>query len=204
MLVASQFKVRHMTMGDIPQVVDVERESFPTTWPQTAYRRELANKFARYIVLIDSERPLSASELPQPRRKFGLFRRQETEPVSNERVIGYVGMWLMLDQAHIVAIAVRERYRRQGLGELLLVKAIDEAIDAGMESITLEVRRSNLGAQALYEKYRFLKVGVRARYYSDNHEDAIIMTTPPVQDEAYLRHLEHLKEAYKARWRREV
>jgi ribosomal-protein-alanine N-acetyltransferase len=204
MLVASQFKVRHMTMEDIPQVVDVEIESFPTTWPPTAYRRELANKFARYIVVIDSERPLTASEMPRQRRRFGLFRRPETEPASNERIIGYVGMWLMLDQAHIVAIAVRERYRRQGLGELLLVKAIDEAIENGMESITLEVRRSNLGAQALYEKYRFLKVGVRARYYSDNHEDAIIMTTPPVQDEAYLRHLAQLKEAYKARWRREI
>jgi [ribosomal protein S18]-alanine N-acetyltransferase len=110
----------------------------------------------------------------------------------------------MLDQAHIVAIAVREKYLRQGLGELLLIDALQVALENQMDSITLEVRRSNLGAQALYEKYRFLKVGVRARYYSDNHEDAIIMTTPPIQDEAYAGHFESLKTTYKSRWERDV
>jgi ribosomal-protein-alanine N-acetyltransferase len=113
-------------------------------------------------------------------------------------------MWLMVDQAHIVAIAVRERYRRQGLGELLLAQAVQVAIDSNVDSVTLEVRRSNTSAQALYEKYRFLKVAVRARYYSDNHEDAIIMTTPPIQDAAYVAHFEHLKSAYKDRWQREI
>jgi [ribosomal protein S18]-alanine N-acetyltransferase len=205
MLVAARFKIRQMTHADITQVVDVERESFPTTWPQTAYRRELANKFARYLVLVDSAEPLQPMELPQPRRSvLTLFRRAEPEPASNERIIGYVGMWLMVDQAHIVAIAVRERYRRQGLGELLLAEAIESAMDNRMESVSLEVRRSNVSAQALYEKYRFLKVGVRARYYSDNHEDAIIMTTPPIQDQFYFDHFQALKDAYKARWDREI
>jgi ribosomal-protein-alanine N-acetyltransferase len=205
MVVASQFKIRTMTAADIPQVVDVERESFPTTWPQTAYKRELANKFARYLVLIDGSRPIPQAELPRPRRSLlGLFRHEEPEEGDVDRIIGYVGMWLMVDQAHIVAIAVRDRYRRQGLGELLLIESVRTALDNQMESITLEVRRSNLGAQALYEKYRFLKVGVRARYYSDNQEDAIIMTTPPVQDGAYLDHFQALKTAYKERWGRDV
>jgi ribosomal-protein-alanine N-acetyltransferase len=205
MLVASGFKIREMTMADIPQVVDVERESFPTTWPQTAYRRELANKFARYLVLIDSTKPLARAELPRPRRSFlGLFRRPEPAPSSDERIIGYVGLWLMVDQAHIVAIAIRDRYRRQGLGELLLAESIQMALDNHMDSITLEVRRSNASAQALYDKYRFLKVGVRARYYSDNHEDAIIMTTPPIQDGAFFDHFQRLKAAYNARWDREI
>jgi ribosomal-protein-alanine N-acetyltransferase len=110
----------------------------------------------------------------------------------------------MVDQAHIVAIAVRGRYRRQGLGELLLARAIQLSLDSQMDSVTLEVRRSNTSAQALYDKYRFLKVGVRARYYSDNHEDAIIMTTAPIQDEFYLDHLQAMKSAYKARWDREI
>jgi ribosomal-protein-alanine N-acetyltransferase len=205
MLVASRFKIRPMTLADIAQVVEVERESFPTTWPQTAYRRELASKFTRYIVLVDSSEPLKRAELPRPRRSFlSVFRHSEPEQVTSERIVGYVGMWLMVDQAHIVAIAVRERYRRQGLGELLLVRAVQIALDSGLDSVTLEVRRSNSSAQALYEKYRFLKVAVRARYYSDNHEDAIIMTTPPIQDDAYLEHFRHLTDAYQARWDREV
>ncbi len=195
-----------MTLADIPQVVDVERESFPTTWPQTAYRRELANKLARYLVLIDLSKPLGRGEQPQPRRSlFKVFRRPEVvEPASGERIVGYVGMWLVVDQAHIVAIAVRESYRRQGLGELLLVESVETALDQNLESVTLEVRRSNASAQALYEKYRFLKVGVRARYYSDNHEDAIIMTTPPIQDDSYLEHFRYLKDAYNKRWERDL
>jgi ribosomal-protein-alanine N-acetyltransferase len=205
-VVASRFKTRAMVLADIPQVVDVERESFPTTWPQTAYRRELANRFARYLVLIDSSRPLNGTETARPRRSLlALLRhRPEPAPVSNERIVGYVGMWLMVDQAHIVAIAVRGRYRRQGLGELLLMEAIQAALDANIESVTLEVRRSNTSAQALYEKYRFLKVGVRARYYSDNHEDAIIMTTPPILDQAYAAHFTFLKDSHRARWEREA
>jgi ribosomal-protein-alanine N-acetyltransferase len=68
------------------------------------------------------------------------------------------------------------------------------------ESVTLEVRRSNLGAQALYEKYRFLKVGVRRRYYSDNHEDAIIMSTPPIQDQVYRDYLDYMRDALERRY----
>ena len=104
----------------------------------------------------------------------------------------------MVDQAHIVAIAVREAYRGLGLGELLLAEAVDLAMENHQESVTLEVRKSNLVAQGLYEKYRFLKVGVRKRYYSDNHEDAIIMTTPPIQDDPYREHLEYLRDALAA------
>ena len=76
---------------------------------------------------------------------------------------------------------------------MLLAEAIDLALENHLESVTLEVRKSNLLAQALYEKYRFLKVGVRKRYYSDNHEDAIIMTTPPIQHESYREHIRYLR-----------
>jgi ribosomal-protein-alanine N-acetyltransferase len=106
----------------------------------------------------------------------------------------------MVDQAHIVAIAVREEYRRRGLGELLLSESIDMALSNGQESVTLEVRRSNESAQTLYEKYRFLKVGVRRRYYTDNHEDALIMTTPPINTGAYAEHLAYLRDRWERRW----
>jgi ribosomal-protein-alanine N-acetyltransferase len=135
---------------------------------------------------------------PRSRRSFFSLRRRPTdeEITSSDFIVGYVGVWFMVDEAHIVAIAVRESYRGQGLGELLLAEAIDLAMTANQDVVTLEVRRSNLVAQALYEKYRFLKVGVRRRYYSDNHEDAIIMSTPPIQHETFRETLAYLKQRF--------
>jgi ribosomal-protein-alanine N-acetyltransferase len=188
-----------MTEADIDQVAEIERESFPTTWPRTAYRRELNNALARYLVVIDREHePLTGST----KNRSGLMRllhRAEQTPQTTEYIVGYVGVWLLVDEAHIVAIAVREAYRRRGLGETLLVGAIELALDNHQESVTLEVRRSNTAAQALYEKYRFLKVGVRRRYYSDNHEDALIMSTPPIQDRPYREYLDYLRDALERR-----
>lgn len=189
-----------MTLADVQQVVAIERESFPTTWPQTAYRRELANRLARYVVLIDRTRKADAPA-PTPRRSLlRLWRRQEEPALTTDHIVGYAGLWLMVDDAHIVAIAVREAYRGQGLGELLLAEAIEIAMASRVENVTLEVRRSNSVAQALYEKYQFLKVGVRPRYYSDNHEDAIIMSTPPIRSSPYRERVAGLREAYAARW----
>jgi len=195
MIATDRYVIRPMTEADIGQVADIEAESFPTTWPRTAYRRELNNKLARYLVLIDrAHGPVSRK--PRVRRSFFGLRRQvvNDEPASNDFIVGYVGVWFMVDEAHIVAIAVRESYRGQGLGELLLSQAMDLAMENHQEVVTLEVRRSNLVAQALYEKYRFLKVGVRRRYYSDNHEDAIIMSTPPIQHETFRETLAYLKQ----------
>ena len=202
MLTATRFYVRPMSEGDISQVAEIEGESFPTTWPRTAYKRELANRLARYLVLIDRTHPAVEPPARKTRRfSFGPFfrPRDEAEPTT-DYVVGYVGVWLMVDEAHIVAIAVREAYRRRGLGERLLLDAIELALSNKQESVTLEVRRTNVSAQALYEKYRFLKVGVRKRYYSDNHEDALIMSTPPIQHENYTEHLAYLREALERRW----
>jgi ribosomal-protein-alanine N-acetyltransferase len=190
-----------MTEADIDQVADIEQESFPTTWPRTAYKRELANQYASYLVLVDrAHAPVTVA--PKPRSSIRrLFSRNEPEePVTNDYLVGYVGLWFMVDEAHIVAIAVREAYRRRGLGELLLADAMDLALANRQECVTLEVRRTNDAAQSLYEKYRFLKVGVRKRYYSDNNEDAIIMTTPPIQHVSYTEHLAYLREARERRW----
>ena len=126
------------------------------------------------------------------------------ESPTTDYIVGYIGVWLMVDQAHIVAIAVREQYRRQGLGELLLSESVEMALANGQESVTLEVRRSNESAQALYEKYRFLKVGVRRRYYTDNKEDALIMTTPPINTDSYAEHLAYLRDRWQRRWVQET
>jgi len=201
MVTLTRYQLRPMTEADISQVAEIEAQSFPTTWPRTAYRRELANRLARYFVLTDrSHAPLPQEESPPRRSLLGLFRRRPAAEETTDYIVGYVGVWLMVDQAHVVAIAVREEYRRQGLGELLLSESIDLALANGQESVTLEVRRSNESAQALYEKYRFLKVGLRRRYYSDNHEDALIMTTPPINTDSYREHLAYLRQRWESRW----
>jgi ribosomal-protein-alanine N-acetyltransferase len=201
MLTVSRYQLRPMLEGDIAQVVQIERESFPTTWPQTAYRRELANRMARYLVVVDgAHAPVTQPEQRSRRSLLRLFRQEPPMEPTRDYLVGYIGVWLLVDQAHVVAIAVREAYRRRGIGELLLLEAVQLAIDNRQENVTLEVRRSNVAAQALYEKYRFLKVGVRKRYYSDNHEDAIIMSTPPIQDAHYKQQLAELRQRYERRW----
>jgi ribosomal-protein-alanine N-acetyltransferase len=201
MLTKSRYQVRPMTEADIDQVADIERESFPTTWPRTAYRRELSNRMARYLVIVDrSHQPVDGARRTPRRSFFSMLRHDQEEPPTSDYIVGYVGVWLMVDEAHVVAIAVREAYRRRGLGELLLAEAVEVALENRQEVITLEVRRSNVSAQALYEKYRFLKVGVRRRYYSDNGEDAVIMSTPPIQDKPYREYLAWLKDEYEKKW----
>jgi [ribosomal protein S18]-alanine N-acetyltransferase len=201
MLIAARYEARTMTLADIAQVAAIEHEAFPTSWPQTAYKRELANKLARYVVVTDGSRAAPESGPQMPRRSLLRFLHRDEEPQPTpDYIAGYVGLWLMVDEAHIVAIAVREAYRGRGLGELLLIRAIELATDSRVDNVTLEVRRSNLVAQALYEKYQFLKVGVRARYYSDNHEDAIIMSTPPVHSDSYRERLAWLKDRFEQKW----
>ena len=200
MLKTAPFRLRPMTPADIAQIVAIEGESFPTTWPRTAYRRELDNKMANYTVIIDGDHSPVAPAPSRRRALLGLLRRQQQEdPQTSDYIVGYIGAWNMADEVHIVAIAVRQAYRRRGIGELLLADLVDTSLSRNMEILTLEVRSSNLTAQSLYEKFRFLKVGVRARYYSDNQEDAVIMSTPPIQAESYREHVEYLRHAREIR-----
>jgi ribosomal-protein-alanine N-acetyltransferase len=208
-----------MTVGDIPRVSEIERGSFPSMWPQTAYKRELQrNKLAAYMVACerpnakqeDEARTIDEGEASPPpeggwRR---LFRRLSTaliepEPVvsttSGDRIVGFVGLWFMVDEAHIVTIAVEERERRKGIGEMLLIAAIELAMRRAQEVVTLECRASNLPAQALYEKYGFRRVGVRKRYYTDNDEDALIMTTFPIQEANFRTEFDRLQATCAAR-----
>jgi ribosomal-protein-alanine N-acetyltransferase len=110
-------------------------------------------------------------------------------------------VWFQGDEAHITEIAVRERLRGNGIGELLLIGSVRAAIQYGSNVVTLEVRVSNLIAQRLYEKYGFKQVGIRKAYYSDNREDAAIMTTDPIHGVEYQSLFGRLQEAYQTRWR---
>jgi [ribosomal protein S18]-alanine N-acetyltransferase len=184
MAAAVSVSIRPMTVADIPQVVEIEREAFPTNSPQASYRRELEeNRLARYIVAVaqaaaprqsPSAEPPATGPLASLRRR--LRRTPLAESSSTELIAGFLGLWLMVDEAHIVTLAVREDHRRRGIGALLVARAIELAREAEARSVTLEVRLSNTGAQALYERFGFRRAGIRKRYYTDNGEDAIIMT----------------------------
>jgi ribosomal-protein-alanine N-acetyltransferase len=197
-----------MDLDDIPQVIEVDRESYTLPWPASAYRREiLHNRNARYYVLRDG--PHDAATSPgvgqdqRARSPFSFFRwparAQNGDTEHSNRILGYAGMWLMVDEGHITTIAMREEWRGRGLGELLLACLIDAAQDLGIARMTLEVRVSNTPAQTLYRKYGFEEQGVRPRYYSDNNEDAYIMSTGDIQAASYVESFGKNVEALKRR-----
>jgi len=193
-------RLRAMTADDIEQVMEIERESFPSMWPQTAYRRELQNKLARYIVLSELRPPETAPG--QPGGVWGTLRKiVGADPAaSDERLLGFIGVWLMVGEAHIVTLAVRESCRRIGIGERLIIACIELAMEAEQEVVTLEVRKSNDVAQRLYEKYGFDRVGLRVRYYTDNNEDAVLMTTRDLFSPSYRARFFRLREEHRARY----
>lgn len=210
-ITVSAFRVRAMTLADIPAVVEIERASFPTSWPPSAYRRELAeNKLARYIVVVEQvpapdERhngPGGGGAGNVVRRFWAWLNATPAAAPPVERIVGFLGLWLMVDEGHIVTVASRPDMRRRGVGELLVAEALAIARTDEIERVTLEVRASNTPAQALYDKYGFARLGIRKRYYTDNGEDALIMTTPRLDDPAYTARLADLRRQYEARFGR--
>jgi ribosomal-protein-alanine N-acetyltransferase len=142
-------RVEPMTVEDVPAVHRIERASFPVPWPDYAFRQELqTNRMAHYLIV-----------------RVG------------KDTVAYGGMWLMVDEAHITTFAVLPLWRRHGIGGRLMLELMRLAQDLGARVATLEVRLSNQPARALYHRFGFRPVGVRPRYYSDNGEDALIMTT---------------------------
>ena len=203
-------RVEHMTLGDVPEVMAIERESFTAPWPASAYRRELLdNRMAHYFVLRLTPPPEVPDDPVAPalpgRRTFlsALLPRvlRQDEPALPQRITlaGYAGLWLMVDEAHITTIGVRPQLRGRGYGELLLVTLTEAALDINARWLTLEVRVSNAGAQSLYRKYGFREAGTRKRYYTDNNEDALIMWTDELHSHAFQERYQRLKERLMAR-----
>lgn len=166
----SSVVLRQMGTDDIDAVMAVERAAFSSNWPATAFQRELTqNAMARYLVLeVDGQ------------------------------IAGFGGLWLMLDEAHIVTVAVEPSFRRKGLGRFIVHGLVQLAECEGMEAATLEVRVSNVAARALYGRYGFYEVGLRKKYYADNQEDAVIMTTEALASDAYRRRFQRLAEELEA------
>lgn len=156
-------KIAPLRVEHLSEMKEIEDASFDAPWPGSAYRSELTtNRLARY-----------------------LGAREGT------RLVGFGGIWLMVDEAHITTIAVRPDARGRGIGTALLLALLVAAREGGATSATLDVRVSNLGAQRLYERLGFRPAGRRVRYYDDNGEDALIMTTPPLASAGQLAREEH-------------
>jgi ribosomal-protein-alanine N-acetyltransferase len=142
--------IDEMRRDDIAAVHEIERLSFRTPWPSYAFEQELAsNRLARYLVV-----------------RIG------------ERLVAFAGLWLMADEAHVTTFAVHPDWRRRGIAQRLMVALVELSLEIGAQRMTLEVRAGNEAAQALYRRFGFIDVGRRPRYYTDDNEDALIMTTP--------------------------
>jgi [ribosomal protein S18]-alanine N-acetyltransferase len=133
------------TAADLDAIDEIERHSFPIPWPRTTFEAELTRDHARIVV----------GRAP--------------------RVIAFCNYWLIADEVHILAIATHPDHRRAGIAARLLDHALDDGRRIACTRATLEVRRSNQPAIALYQRAGFRGVHVRARYYQDNNEDAVIM-----------------------------
>ncbi len=203
------YRLRPMRLNDISEVAQIEKRSFSLAWPASAYRRELRdNRLASYIVaqqVPDACDPYAIEgQFGQPVSLWGKVRSLlgASDEGSDEIVgdlVGYAGLWLMLDEGHITTIAVRPEHRGRGLGELLLIGLFERALTVGARWVTLEVRVTNSVAQNLYRKYGFRQEGIRKGYYSDNHEDAAIMWSEEIRSPEFQEKLQGLKASLSRR-----
>lgn len=139
--------IRPMTMDDLDQVMVLENKCFSVPWQAEAFQNEIQkNMLAHYTVLEE-----------------------------DGQIIGYGGVWYIMDEGHITNIAIHPDFRKRGLGKRLVGEMMLQAAKKQIRQMTLEVRVSNIAAISLYESMGFESAGVRPNYYSDNHEDALIM-----------------------------
>ncbi len=146
-IATEQFSIVPMELTHLDEVLQIEEKSFPTPWSRYAFTCELLdNDFARYFCLMH-----------------------------DDRIVGYMGLWVILDEAHITNVAIHPDYRNRRLGELLMREVAWRCQTFGIVRMTLEVRVSNYPAQSLYKRLGFVSAGTRKGYYTDTKEDAIIM-----------------------------
>ena len=216
----SPYGVRPADPSDAQVLAGLEQEAFPELEHPTGFRRELQRANATYFV---AKRPWVTSErrdamwgkhpsgdeaksngiVSRVRQMAFWLMTQRPAALGGQRdqdfIGGFAGIWFVLDEAHVVIIASRPSERRRGIGELLLIACLELALQQKSRVVSLEVRASNNAARSLYHKYGFQDAGVRKRYYSGG-EDAVIMSTPPIQSEHYVRKFRTLVDKYRVRW----
>lgn len=145
--------IRPMRIEDLPQVIEIDRASFPMPWSDRTYRYELTRNQAAELFVAEQE----------------------------GTIVGYIGTWQIIDECHISTLAVDTSYRRQGIAKSLIEYALRRAVAKGISTATLEVRVTNEAAIDLYRKFKFEITGRRKSYYRDNGEDAYIMTAEKIR-----------------------
>ncbi|MCW3058297.1 MAG: rimI [Capsulimonas sp.] len=153
--------IRHMVLEDIEEVARLERRSNALPWSLNAYATEIGNTVAHYLIARDRDGTL----------------------------VGYGGMWIVMDEAHFTNIAVDPSARRRKIGERLLLSLLQYGVEHGTLRATLEVRERNKVAHNLYLKHGFEDVSVRKNYYSDNQENAVIMWLENMASPEYCEHM---------------
>jgi ribosomal-protein-alanine N-acetyltransferase len=160
-----------MRRRHLKTVVAIEQTAFPSPWSLSLY----------------------LSELAQPATRGYFVARSDGD------VIGYAGLMLAVGEGHVTTIGVAQEWQRRGIGRLLLMKLARTAIERGAEDLTLEVRVTNTGAQALYHEFGFAPAGIRKNYYAEVHEDAIVMWAHGIQSDDYRQRLAGIEGRMHAR-----
>lgn len=145
-----------MKAENIADVLKLEKACFGEGWTSTPFDRELDRSDCSYFVATD-----------------------------NDVIIGYGGSWTILEELHITIMAVHPTFRKNKIGQHLLVKLIKEGLNSGAKWVTLEVKATNIAAQKLYEKFGFSVKGRRKQYYQQDREDALIMWTEEIDNNEY-------------------
>jgi ribosomal-protein-alanine N-acetyltransferase len=160
--------LRYMTVRDIPEVVEIDRQSFDMPWSSRSYMFEVAESTYSHMLVLETRTEVTGGPLNR-------LLRRSAHPAVQSAVGAYGGLWLIAGEAHISTIASAPPLRGRGLGELALAAMIRRSITLRATHVVLEVRVSNHIAQRLYKKYGFETVGVKPHYYSNNREDAYDM-----------------------------
>lgn len=159
-------QVLKMQQSDVEEVFRMEELVHPNHhWSRDSFFNELANNLARYYCVKDE----------------------------NEKILGYLGLWHIFEEAHVTTLAVHPNCRRLQLAQVLMIKAIEDCYDNMIKYITLEVRESNYPAISLYEKFLFESIGMRKNYYQDNGENAVIMFTQNIWYDKFKNNFEEIK-----------
>ncbi|WP_174615763.1 ribosomal protein S18-alanine N-acetyltransferase [Virgibacillus ihumii] len=139
--------IREMKLSDTQEVMQVETASYAAPWPKDIFLQEVANNHYAHYYVVEAD----------------------------GKIVGYAGMWLVIDDAQITNIAIAPAYRGQKFGQQLFYYTMEQAVLMGAKRLSLEVRESNVAAQRMYRKFGLVPGGIRKNYYTDNQEDAIVM-----------------------------
>jgi ribosomal-protein-alanine N-acetyltransferase len=153
-----------MTMDDIDVVAQLERKIYPQPWSEDAFVDELSRENRAYFVVEEIE-----------------------------EIIGYGGMFLVEEDAHIATVAVTDEYRGRGIGTLLMLALVEVALEAGAENLTLEVRLDNYAARDVYQRFGFAPIGIRKNYYRDS--DALVMWVTDIEGDVYQQRLDEIRRS---------